>query len=71
MTFSSTVLPPVNNLFLYYLTSLSQNIFLSSLVLHQQSFSRLYCPLPTISYSCTPPKNLFLFDNLLLCIFLL
>jgi hypothetical protein len=31
----------------------------------------LYCPLPTISYSCPPSKNIFLLDNLLLCIFLL
>ncbi len=42
---SSTILPPSH-----------KNIFLSSLVLPQQSFSRLYCPLPTISYSCPPSK---------------
>jgi hypothetical protein len=72
MTLSSTVLPPLST----FSSSTTwppshKNIFLYSLVLPQQSFSRLYCPLPTIPYSCPPRKNLLLLDNLLLCIFLL
>ncbi len=72
MTFSSIVLPPLSTFSSSTtLPPSHKNIFLYSLVLPQQSFFRLYCPPPTISYSCPPPKNLFLLDNLLLCIFLL
>jgi hypothetical protein len=75
--FSAQSPPPPqiwNDLFFYCLASSVNNLFLyylASLVLPQQSFSPLHCPLPTISYSCPPSKNLFLLDNLLLCIFLL
>ncbi len=59
MTFSSTVLPLSTFSSSTTLPPSHKNIFLYSLVIPQQSFSRLYCPLPTISYSSPPPKNLF------------
>jgi hypothetical protein len=63
MTFSSTVLPPLSTFSSSTTFPPSHiNIFLYSLVLPQRSFSRLYCPLSTISYSCPPLKNLFLLD---------
>ncbi len=58
MTFSSTVLPLSTFSSSTTLPPSHKNIFLYSLVIPQQSFSRLYCPLPTISYSSPPPKNL-------------
>jgi hypothetical protein len=60
MTFSSIVLPPLSTFFSSTtLPPPHKNIFLYSLVLPQQSFFRLYCPLLTISYSCPPPPKSF------------